>query len=91
MSTHTKIYGLLTTPILHTILIPRKKEKEKKPNNQKNPTRLITTQSKCFATKDISSEITSRKRKEKEKKKENEQRKKKRTRKLLITPSQHYW
>lgn len=29
MSTHTKIYGLLTTPILHTILIPRKKEKEK--------------------------------------------------------------
>lgn len=29
MSTHTKNYGLLTTPILHTILIPRKNEKTK--------------------------------------------------------------
>lgn len=44
MSTHTKIYGLLTIPILHTILIPRKKEKEK-------TTRLITTQSKCLQPK----------------------------------------
>lgn len=44
MNTHTKIYGLLTIPILHTILIPRKKEKEK-------TTRLITTQSKCLQPK----------------------------------------
>lgn len=88
MSTHTKIYGLLTTPILHTILIPRKKEKEKKTNKKNQP-----DSSQCSPnvlqpkTSQVKSLLGKEKRK---KKKENEQRKKKRTRKLLITPSQHY-
>lgn len=77
MSTHTKIYGLLTTPILHTILIPKKKNK-----NKTKPTRLITMQSKClqpktsiFQLKSLLGKIKVKKRKEKKKKKKKERKK----------------
>lgn len=47
MSTHAQKYGLLTAPILHTILTPKEKKKKKK----NNPTHHNAVQ--MFATKDI--------------------------------------
>lgn len=67
MSTHTKIYGLLTTPILHTILIPRKKEKEK--NNQTHQQRSPNVCNQRHLKTSV--EITSKSKNENNKKQKN--------------------
>lgn len=69
MSTHAQKYGLLTAPILHTILTP----KEKKKNNLTHHNAV-----QMFATKDIwrfqlKSLLKTRKKKKMSREKENNQ------------------
>lgn len=73
---HTqKKYGLLTTPILHTILIPRKKTKQQQQQQQQKPDSSQCSPNVCSQRHlKISAEITSKNQEKKKKKsKENNQ------------------
>lgn len=83
--THTKKYGLLTTLILHTILILKKKTQL----IQCSPNPNVCNQRHLKTSAEITSKNKNKKKKKKKERKEKEQRNKKTTRKLLIIPSQH--